>query len=61
MRVHPRRFYNPRIKPNKEDSQMDKVLETILTWLNPINAAIFLVGFGTFVWLVTRTGRQDGK
>lgn len=33
---------------------MEKILETILAWFNPVNATIFLIGLGVFLWLVNR-------
>jgi hypothetical protein len=56
MRSHPVERYTPRINRNRGDESMDKVLETILAWFNPINASIFLVGLGVFLWLLARAG-----
>lgn len=35
---------------------MDKVLETILMWFQPVNVSIFLVALGAFLWLLARAG-----
>jgi nitrogen fixation-related uncharacterized protein len=40
---------------------MDKVLETILAWLNPINLSVILVALGVFLWLLARAGDYGTK
>ena len=58
MRTHPFETYNLRIKPNEGEEQMDKVLETILLWFQPVNASLFLVALGLFLWLLARAGEE---
>ncbi len=40
---------------------MDKVLETILMWFQPVNASIFLVALGVFLWLLARAEDYGSK
>lgn len=40
---------------------MDKILETVLTWFNPINAGFFLICLGAFLWLSWRSQDEGGK
>ena len=61
MRTHPFETYNLRIKPNEGEEQMDKELETILLWFQPVNASLFLVALGLFLWLLARAGDYGEK
>ena len=38
---------------------MEQIGATILSWFNPINAGVFLVCLGVFLWLATRAGDRD--
>ncbi len=40
---------------------MDKVLETILLWFNPIDLSVILVALGVFLWLLARAGDYGNK
>lgn len=40
---------------------MDTILETVLTWFNPINAGFFLLCLGAFIWLSSRSQNYGEK
>ena len=40
---------------------MTQIGAMLLLWLNPINLGIFLVCFGVFIWLASRTGYHDDR
>lgn len=40
---------------------MEQIGATILAWFNPINASIFLVALGVFLWLLARAENYGRK
>ena len=60
MRAHPFEHYNLRITQTKGDDKMETILQalgqTILQWLQPLNASLFLVCLGLFIWLSSHAG-----